>query len=314
MFLGSTGFPPRVRRGNPKSLEIDISKFLKMEKHMIKIGLLHTTIRGDEKLLIAAAKKMHVQLDLIDVRYEMFLPQKKYHYDVLLERCVSTVKGMYAIAYFESLGKLVVNKSTVASLCEDKFLTSLILYKHKVNTPKFAMAFDLAEVQKAIKVLGGYPVVIKPPLGSWGRLLAKVNDIDALEAILEHKQVLGTPPHGAFYLQAYVDKKGIDIRAFVIDGDVVCAIGRRSEHWITNTARGGKAENYTVTTDLKKICKKASDAVGGGILAIDLMETKDGYTVNEINHTMEFKNSEEPTGVSISGAIIDYCIKIVKDS
>lgn len=277
---------------------------------MIKIGLLHTTIRGDEKLLIEAAKKRKVILEHIDVRQFIFDPEaEQTSYDVYLERCISTVKGMYAIHFFESLGKKVVNQSKVAEICEDKFLTSLVLHRNGIATPKFALAFEENEALKAIEEMGGFPVILKPPLGSWGRLLAKVNDKDSLEAILEHKKVLGTPPHGAFYIQQYVKKDGFDIRAFVISGEVICAISRRSDHWITNTARGGKAENYPVTEELKAICKKASKAVGGGVLAMDLMETSDGYTINEINHTMEFKNSETPTGVSISGAIIDYCIK-----
>lgn len=278
----------------------------------MKIGLLHTTIRADEKLLMAAAKKRNVQIDLIDVRDEIFIPSNRYSFDVMLERCVSTVKGMYAIDYFESLGIPVVNSSRVASVCEDKFLTSLALVKNTVVTPRFAMVFNFDHAQKTIEKIGGFPVVIKPPLGSWGRLLAKINDLDALEAILEHKTVLGTPPHGAFYIQEYVEKKGSDIRAFVIDNEVICAIVRKSNHWITNTARGGKAENYEVDPDLRSICLKASKAVGSGVLAIDLMVTDRGYTVNEINHTMEFKNSEAPTRVSISGAIIDYCIKIAR--
>jgi len=277
---------------------------------MIKIGLLHSTIRADEKLLIAAAKHKKCKIETIDIRNELFIPSKKSRWDVMLERSVSTVKGMYAIYYFESLGVSVVNSSHVAIICEDKFLTSLQLYKNNVETPLFAMAFSLDEAKVAIEKMGGFPVVIKPAHGSWGRLLAKVNDEDSLEAVLEHKTVLGTPPHGAFYIQQYIEKKGWDIRAFVIDGETICAIARRSEHWITNTSRGGKAENYKVNSQLQNICKKAAIAVGGGVLAIDLIETDNGYTVNEINHTMEFKNSEGPTEVSISEAIIDYCIKV----
>ncbi len=281
---------------------------------MIKIGLLHTTIRGDEKLLIEAAKKRNAALELIDVRNLILNPKKtSVSSDVLLERCISTVKGMYAISYFESLDMKVINKSSVASVCEDKFLTSLRLEKNNIKTPRFAMVFSETEAIAAIEQMGGFPVIVKPPLGSWGRLLAKVNDKDSLEFLLEHKQVLGTPPHAAFYIQEYIEKSGFDIRAFVIDGEVICIIARRSNHWITNTARGGKAENYPVNKQLKTICKQVSDAIGGGVVAIDIMETKSGYIINEINHTMEFKNSEAPTGVSISGAIIDYCIKIAKE-
>jgi len=280
---------------------------------MITLGLLHSTIRGDEKLLLQAAKSRDVEVELIDIRTQLFNPDTyKVNFDVALERSISTVKGNYAIRFLEALNIPVVNSSEVATICEDKFLTSLALTTNNVPTPRFAMVFTLQQAIEAIEQLGGFPIILKPSLGSWGRLLSKINDIDALETVIEHKDVLGGPQQKAFYLQQFVDKPGRDIRAFVIDGEVICAIYRHSPHWITNTARGGKASNCPVTNELSEICRQASHAVGGGILAMDVFETDNGFSINEINHTMEFKNSEEPTGVSISGAIVDYCIQVAK--
>ncbi len=280
---------------------------------MCVIGLLHSTIRGDEKLIIDAAKKKKVEINLIDVRTEIFNRETyKVDFDVALERCVSTVKGMHAARFFESINIPVVNSSSVATVCEDKFLTSLVLQKAKVPTPKFALVFTPEQAMEAINQLGGFPVVIKPPLGSWGRLLAKVNDIDALEAILEHKDVLGSPHQKAFYIQQYVKKPGRDIRAYVFGGKTIAAVYRDSPHWITNTARGGVASNCPVTKELREISEKTSKTIGGGILSLDIFETDDGLQINEVNHTTEFKNSEKPTGVSISGAIVDYCVRMVR--
>lgn len=275
------------------------------------LGILHTTIRADEKLLIEAAKKQNIKTVLVDVRNELFNPETyKPNFTIALERCVSTVKGTYATRFLESIGIPVVNSSKVAAICEDKFVTSLALTKAKVPTPKFALVFTLEQAIKAVGELGGFPIVIKPNLGSWGRLLAKVNDIDALEAVLEHKDVLGSPQQKAFYLQQFVKKPGRDIRAFVINNKAICAIYRTSSHWITNTARGGIATNCPVTKELSSIVVNASRAVEGGVLAMDIFEKDDGPTINEINHTMEFKNSEAPTGVSISGEIIKYCREV----
>jgi [lysine-biosynthesis-protein LysW]--L-2-aminoadipate ligase len=279
----------------------------------ITLGLLHSTIRGDEKLIIDAAKARNINIKLIDIRTMVFsLDTFKPDFDVALERSVSTVKGDYALKFLEYAGVPVVNKSAVAAICGDKFLTSLALQKAGVATPKFAMVFGIDEAKQAIEAMGGYPVIIKPALGSWGRLLAKVNDIDALEAIVEHKDVLGGVQQKAIYIQQYIKKPGRDIRSFVIDGKAIAAIYRDSPHWITNTARGGIASNCPVTEEISQISQKASEAVGGGILAMDIFETENGLSINEINHTMEFKNSEKPTGVSISGAIVDYCIKQVR--
>jgi [lysine-biosynthesis-protein LysW]---L-2-aminoadipate ligase len=278
---------------------------------MTKIGLLHSTIRGDEKLLLESAKKRGVEVSLVDIRDQIFNPETfKADFEVALERSVSNTKGMYAARFLESMGVKVVNKFSVASICQDKFFTSLVLRQAGVSTLDFAMVFDFEQALEAVESLGGFPVVVKPALGSWGRLLAKVNDKDSLEALLEHKNVLGSPSHKAFYLQEYVKKPDRDIRAFVIGGKVVCAVYRESEHWITNTARGGKALNCSVSKELGLLCQSASEALGGGVLAMDVFETDGGLKINEVNHTMEFKNSEEPTGVSISGEIIDYCLEV----
>lgn len=278
---------------------------------MKTIALLHSTIRAEEKLLIEAARKRKVKLKIIDIRDLVFNPYAfKPDFDIALQRCVSTVKGTYATDFLEQMGVKVVNSSHVSKLCEDKFTTSLTLKKAKVPTIKFALAFNELQAKQAVKELGGYPVVLKPTLGSWGRLLAKLNDSDSLEAIIEHKEFLGSPQQKVYYIQQYIKKPGRDIRSFVVDGKAICAIYRDSPHWITNTARGAKASNCTITREIAKISEMASGAIGGGILAMDIFETDDGLKINEINHTTEFRNSEAPTGVSISGAIIDYCMKL----
>ena len=280
---------------------------------MFTLGILHSTVREEEKLILNAAKKRGIKSQLVDIREEVFNPTLyTANFDLALERSVSTVKGSYATKFIESLGITVINSSKIASICEDKFFTSLALQTAQVPTPKFALVFGIEQAKQACKQLGDFPVVLKPNLGSWGRLLAKINDVDSLEAVIEHKDVLGSPYQKTIYIQKYIDKPGRDIRVFIVDNKAICAIYRNSPHWITNTARGSVASNCPLTSELRSISTKASQAIGGGILAIDIFETKNGLSINEINHTMEFKNSEVPTQISISGAIVDYCINQYK--
>jgi [lysine-biosynthesis-protein LysW]--L-2-aminoadipate ligase len=153
--------------------------------------------------------------------------------------------------------------------------------------------------------------VLKPAVGSWGRLLSKINDREAAEAILEHKEVLGSYHHSIFYIQEYIRKPLRDVRAFVVGGETIAAIYRNSEHWITNTARGGKASNCPVTPELNAICVRAANAVGGGMVAIDVFEDPDrGLLINEVNYTMEFRNSIAPTGVDIPARMVDFCLRV----
>ncbi len=279
---------------------------------MTKLAIFHSTIRKEEKLIIESAEKRGINVMLIDIRREILSPLRfQIDFDIALERSVSTVKGDYAISFLESLGVLVINNSKIARICEDKFLTSLLLSKAGVPCPRFALVFDLEKALEVVEELGGFPVVLKPPLGSWGRLLAKVNDRDSLEAIFEHKDVLGSPHQKAIYIQEYIKKPGRDMRVFIVGKEVICAVYRESEHWITNTARGARTRNCPLTEELIKICERIVEVMGEGLLAVDIFETEEGLKVNEVNHTMEFRNSEEPTGVSISGAIVDYCLKII---
>lgn len=171
----------------------------------------------------------------------------------------------------------------------------------------------MSSTEAALKAIEefGYPVVLKPAIGSWGRLLSKINDRDAAEAVLEHKDVLGSYHHSIFYIQEYIRKPQRDIRAFVIDDRCVAAIYRHSEHWITNTARGGQASNCPVTEDLNDLCVRASLAVGGGITGVDLLEDPErGFLVNEVNYTIEFRNSISTTGVNIPEKVIDYVLAV----
>jgi [lysine-biosynthesis-protein LysW]---L-2-aminoadipate ligase len=171
--------------------------------------------------------------------------------------------------------------------------------------PRTAVAFTPDAALQAAEDIG-YPVVIKPVSGSWGRLLARVNDRDAAEAVFEHKAVLGPPEHSIFYVQEHVAKPGRDIRAFVVDGETICAVYRHSDHWVTNTARGASTSNCPVSGELAAICRTSSFAVGGGALAIDLLEDGDRLLVSEVNATMEFRNSIDVTGVDIPGRVADF--------
>jgi len=165
-------------------------------------------------------------------------------------------------------------------------------------------------VLEAIETLG-YRRMLKPAVGSWGRLISKVNDREAAEAILEHKTVLGSYHHSIFYIQEFIDKPQRDIRTFVVNDETICGIYRTSEHWITNTARGGRASNCPITPEIDSLSRAAARAVGGGVVAVDILERPGGeMLVNEVNYTMEFRNSIDTTGVDIPGRVVDYVLAV----
>ncbi len=277
----------------------------------MNIGLLHSRIRVEEKLLLDEFARREIRCETIDVRQVVFTRDNSTawsQFDLIVDRCISETQAEATLAILESMGIPCVNRLSVRQVCGNKLTTSLALERAGVPSIPFRVALSAESALKAVEEVG-YPAVLKPVVGSWGRLLARVNDVHAAEAVLEHKSHLGSPMHQVFYIQPFIEKKGSDIRSFVIGDETVAAISRRSDHWITNTARGASAENCEVTPELDAISREAALAVGGGAVAIDLVETPDGrLLINEVNATMEFRNSIETTGVNIPARLVDFFV------
>lgn len=274
------------------------------------LGFLYSILRKDEKLLLEELRsRTGIQVTMLNDRELIFdLQNPILDFDLVFERSISFSRGLEAINILEAQGIACVNTSEVARICGDKIQTSLALKQHQIAQPRLSIAFTPESALEAIETMG-YPVVLKPTVGSWGRLLAKINDRDAAEALLEHKSTLGSYQHSIFYIQEYIEKQGRDIRSFMVGNECIAAIYRQSKHWITNTARGGKASNCPVSEELAEYSLQAAKAVGGGVVAIDLMETENGLMIIEVNHTMEFKNSIDTTGVNIPNKIVDYLVR-----
>lgn len=281
---------------------------------MISIGFLHSLIRKDEKLLMEAfASIKNVKMVLFDDRNLIIDPDRPdpFKVDIMIERSIQYFTSLQTIRYIEHLGIPCINSYHTAVVCGSKYLCSIELAEHHISQPNFRVAFSPETALKAVQELG-FPVVMKPVIGSWGRLMAKMNDLEGAQAIIEHKSILGGFQHQVFYLQEYIEKKGRDIRTFVVGGNCIAAIYRQSDHWITNTARGGHVSICPVTQDIHAVSAAAAKAVKGEVVAIDLFETDDGYLVNEVNHTMEFKNSIAPTNVDIPKLIAEYVVQKAK--
>lgn len=280
----------------------------------MKIGVLCSIVRKEEKLLFDELRSRGVEFDRIedrDISFELGDDEYK-EYDVIVERCINHSRALHALMILNHRGVKTVNSYEVANVCGDKLNTSVKLFQAGLPNPRCMVAFTEEAALACIEKMG-YPVVLKPAVGSWGRLLSRINDRDAAEAILEHKTTLGGYVHAVFYIQEYVDKPGRDIRTLVVGDQVVYAIYRRSEHWITNTARGGEAQPCPLSPEIAGLSLAAAQAVGGGIVAVDLLESADGrLLVNEINHTPEFHGAAQATEADIGDKIVDYILQVME--
>ncbi len=292
----------------------------------MRIGVLCSRVRVEEKMLFVALRERGVEYERIDSRgfafelgsdglgrtkeFAIRNSQFAIRYDAVLVRCLSHSRAYYLTRWLDGLGIPAISPHRVVATCGDKLLTSAVLQEADLPIPRTVVAFTPEAALEAIEGMG-YPVVLKPVHGSWGRLLARVNDRDAAEAILEHKTTLGGYVHSVFYIQEYVDKPGRDIRTLVVGDEVVYAIYRRSSHWITNTARGGEPLPCPLTPGIADLSLGAAQAVGGGIVAVDLLETADGrLLVNEVNHTPEFHGAMQASDADIAGKIVDYVLRV----
>ena len=275
-----------------------------------RLGLFSTIVRPEEKAILAAAEARGLDLRRYDDREVTFpLEAPPDLPDVLVDRSVSHTRAVYAAWCFAHYGVPTVNAPEVLELAGDKIRTSLRLSERGVPTPRTAIALS-PEAAPAALARVGYPAVLKPAVGSWGRLMAKVSSEEEALQIIEHKSALGAPMHSVIYAQEYVPKPDRDLRVFVVGDEVVAGMYRYSSEWRTNAARGGKVEPAALTTELVELSRRAARAVGGGVLAVDLMESPGGLVVHEVNPTPEFKALAGTTGVDIAGKIVDYAIEV----
>ncbi|AER67194.1 L-2-aminoadipate N-acetyltransferase [Thermovirga lienii DSM 17291] len=268
-----------------------------------RVRILFTRLRTEEKLLAERAERLGVPYSLENIR-DLSLPMDYNEEDIFICRCISHFQNLAIARMLESYGLRTINPSGIMSLCGDKIATSSVLTRHNIPQPRYRVAFSAEGALAAAREIG-FPVVFKPSTGSWGRLIAKAQDEETAQSIIEHKEHLGALHH-VFYIQEYVEKPGFDIRAFVLGGEPLCAISRRSAHWITNTARGASAENYPIDQDMDALLRRVYEAIPADFMAVDIFITEQGYLVNEVNDSAEFRNSIETTGCDIPAKVIQY--------
>ena len=277
------------------------------------VGLLYSRIRPDEKLLLTELRERGHEVHKVDVRKATFsldsAPEPLGECDVVLDRCMATSRSRYASRFMKHYDVPVVNSPETANLCSDKVETTLTLSKAGIPTPETTVAFTKDSALEAIEAFG-YPCVVKPVVGSWGRLMAKLESRSAAEAVLEHKETLGHYEHSVFYVQQFVEKPGRDLRVLTVDGDPVAAMSRTSDHWLTNAATGAETAAFELTPEAERLAREASEAVGGGLLGVDLMELggegSGEYTVHEVNHTVEFKALNAAVDVDVPATVVDW--------
>ena len=278
----------------------------------MKLGLILSRIRKDERRLIAAAQARGFDVTTIDntsVHFDLEKPDLEM--DVLIDRCVDHHRGVYALKIAEDWGILTLNAYDVVEVYGNRLLAEMALREHGVVTPQVRVAFTPESALEAMEEVG-YPVVLKPVEGPSGQLISRIQDKFTAQTVLEHKKILGTYHHSIFFIQKYIEAPGHDIRAFVVGDRTVAAISVLTNHWITPIEDGGLMNTYPVSDELNDIAVQAVEAVGGGVLAVDLVRTSDQWQVIDLSQPTGLAEAEEVTGINIAEHIIEYAVSYVK--
>ena len=283
---------------------------------MVRICIIYDKLRFEEKKIYNDIQQKGFDATLIDGKSLIFDTESSKSDsrfgDIILQRVISYNRGLHLTYCLEQIGLPVVNSFSVSEICGNKLITSLILKKNNVPTPKTTFAFSTESARECMKKLG-FPLVVKPIIGSWGRGVYQIKDQSMADMMLESRQENDNSFSRIYYFQELIDRPSRDIRCIVIGDQIVASVFRYSSEseWRTNVAVGGRTEMAPLTSELKEIVLKASNAVGGGILGVDLMEDKErGYLVHEVNNTVEFRGASAACKSDIAGAMTDFLIKM----
>jgi [lysine-biosynthesis-protein LysW]--L-2-aminoadipate ligase len=282
----------------------------------MRISITFDRLRWEEKALKEEAEAAGVDVSLVDAKVLLFDVTGRARQDmgdVVLQRCISHYRTLFLTRMLEAAGLRVINTYAVAEVCGNKLATSMALAKAGVPTPKTYVALSSETVQRAAEELG-FPLVVKPFTGSWGRMVSVVRDIQTLQSIVELREELPNPLEHMYYLQEYVKRPPRDIRAIVAGDEIIACVHRYAAEgdWRTNVARGGTSKAFAPDTELQEMIHKAASAVGGGVLGVDAMEAPSGYVVHEVNNTVEFKGAQSTGEWNIPKRLMEYVIRSVK--
>ena len=284
---------------------------------MSKVCIVFDRLRAEEKMLQKEAIDLGHDAIMLDAKItQINTDSKRQDFDlgdVVLERCVSYFRGLHFTASLEFMGVPVLNKFEVANLCGNKMFMTLMLKKHNVPTPKTYFSFSSESAAENIEKVG-YPLVIKPVIGSWGRGVMPLKDKDTTDAVFEIRDITDSPHDRIYYLQEMVQRPPRDIRVITVGDRPIAAMYRKSSGGFkTNIALGADPELCEITKEIEDLAVKASKAMGGGILGIDMMEDqKNGLVVHEVNNTVEFKGLNRVATRNIPKEMIEFALNYVR--
>lgn len=271
-----------------------------------EVELIFDVPRFEEKLIVSALKMIGLNLKLTNVKYSP-LTWDEAPAPLSLIRTISMQRAVYSASLREAVGVKTINCYHAILIAGDKILTLSELKKHGISFPKSLVAFNPEAAEKAGEIFG-YPLVDKPPIGSWGRLVTLVKDHQAFKTVIEHRELFQSQVIKTHLIQRYVNGGNRDLRVLVLGEEALGGMRRiaGSDEWRSNVARGGRVEAIKLNEELMDLALKVAKVVGGEFIGIDFFEEDGSYLVNEVNGVPEFKGFMEATRINVPGKLANY--------
>jgi len=221
-----------------------------------------------------------------------------------LDECIFRMDILHRLT---RLGFPVINHPSAIEKCIDKYYALTVLEEHGIPVPKTVVTENAEEALKAFYELGG-DVVIKPLFGSRGVGITRVSDPEIATRIFRALQFT----HNVLYIQEFIPHGTRDIRAFVINGEVIASMYREGRSWKTNVAQGAIPKALKLMEEAEEIAIKAASVVGCEVAGVDILEGPNGLYVVEINSQPGWRGIQTVTRVNIAEAIAKYVIEKAK--
>jgi len=275
------------------------------------VELLVDVPRLEERLIIEALRNVGFRLKITNVKYEPLTWDRPA--EISLVRTISMLRAAYSASIREASGARTINCSKAILISGDKILTLSALKSSGIDFPDSLVGLDGEAAEKAGKLLG-YPLIDKPPIGSWGRLVTLIDNPKTLRSVIEHRQFYQSQALKTHILQRYVKAGFSDLRILVLGGEVLGAIRRTATNgdWRSNVARGGVVERAELCEELEELAIKVASAIGGEFLGVDVFEEDGRYLVNEVNGVPEFKGFMEATGIDVPRILARYLKEVLR--
>jgi [lysine-biosynthesis-protein LysW]--L-2-aminoadipate ligase len=278
-------------------------------EHSGVVAIIASRVRWEERMILDAFERRGIPHELVDAR-TLYTPLTHAgiagRWELALDREIGHTRALYGALALEGGGVRVVNSAHAIEVCGDKSRTALALQIAGLPTPRTVLALTPDAARAAADDLG-YPVVLKPLIGSWGRRVALLRDAEVADAVLDYCAALPAPQAQIVCLQEAIDKPGRDIRAIVVGETLLGAVYRRAAGWRTNVALGAKTQPCPYDERLEALAVEAAVATGAEIAGVDLLEGPDDELyVLEVNTGVEFRGFMSALDADVPGAIVDY--------